>query len=102
MAQTNIGGEIIALDTAGYGSFTANKSVTVRRAPGIHAAISAASDAITVAATASDRVTLRNLVLIGTGAPTASWSVPPVRLQRRRYFQLRVAGPPGRPIPRHR
>lgn len=68
MAQTNAGGEIIALDSAGYGPFTINMSVTVSGAPGIHAAITVSSgNAIGVSAGSSDRVTLRNLVLLGTG-----------------------------------
>ena len=68
MFQTSVGGEIIALDTAGYGPFSINKSVTVSGAPGVHAAITVSTGtAIDIAAGASDRVTLRNLTLIGTG-----------------------------------
>jgi len=69
IAQTNPGGEVIALDSAGYGSFTVSMTLTVSGAPGVHAAITppAGFDAITVNAAASDVVTLRNLVLIGNG-----------------------------------
>ena len=64
LANTADGGEVIALDSAGYGPFTVNQSVTVSGAPGVHAAITASmGDGIGI--TAGD-VTLRNLVLIGT------------------------------------
>src|SRR6476646_11703721 len=60
LANTVSGGEIIALDSAGYGPFTIGQSVTVSGAPGAHAAISATSgDAIAIT---SGLVTLRNLV----------------------------------------
>ena len=67
MGQTNPGGEIVALTTAGYGPFTINQPVTVSGAPGIHAAITATSgDAITINAS-GQLVIVRNLVLIGGG-----------------------------------
>jgi hypothetical protein len=68
IAQTNPGGEVVALDTAGYGPFTVSTAMTISGAPGVHAAITATSgDAITVNAAGTDMVTLRNLMLIGTG-----------------------------------
>jgi hypothetical protein len=68
MSHTNAGGEIIALNTAGYGPFTINKAVTVSGAPGVHAAITVTSGVgIDVIAAGTDHVVLRNLVLIGTG-----------------------------------
>ena len=69
MTQTNPGGEIIALDSAGYGPFTIDKAITVSGAPGVHAAISVSSgNGINVYANASDRVVIRNLVIIGAAA----------------------------------
>jgi len=69
IAQTNPGGEIIALDSAGYGPFTITGTFTVSGAPGVHAAITATSgNGITINAAATDRITVRNLVLIGSGA----------------------------------
>jgi len=68
LAQTNPGGEVIALDSGGYGSFTAAQAVTVSGAPGFHAAITApAGNGITVSAGPADAVFLRNLVIIGAG-----------------------------------
>jgi hypothetical protein len=69
IAVTNPGGEIIALDSAGYGPFTINAPMTVSGAPGVHAAISVTSgEGITVGTPSfSDRVIVRNLVLIGAG-----------------------------------
>jgi hypothetical protein len=64
---TNPGGEVIALDSAGYGPFTVNYALTISGAPGVHAAITAMStDAIDIFGSAGDQVTLRNLVLIGS------------------------------------
>ena len=69
MAQTAPGGEIIAFDSAGFGTLTINQAVSVSGAPGIHAAITAnAGTAISISAAGTDHVTLRNLVLIGNGA----------------------------------
>ena len=64
------GGEIVVLDTAGYGSLTITKSVTVTVPPGVNgfAALSGTPDnsaAITVNAAGTDTVTLRGLVITG-------------------------------------
>lgn len=68
IAQTNASGEIIALDSAGYGPFTISNSMTVGGAPGVHAALTVTgSVGITIAAGSSDSVTIRNLTLIGAG-----------------------------------
>ena len=68
MAQTNSGGEIIALDSAGYGPFTIGQSVTVSGAPGVHAAITVSSgDGISISTGSPAIVIIRNLVLIGAG-----------------------------------
>jgi Right handed beta helix region len=69
IALTNSGGEIIALDSAGYGPFVINVPMTVSGAPGVHAAITVTSgEGIHVQMSSStDRVLIRNLVLIGAG-----------------------------------
>jgi len=65
---TNAGGEIIALDSAGYGTFTIDRSLTVGGAPGVYAAISVPTGTgITITAAATDQIVLRNLVLQGIG-----------------------------------
>jgi Right handed beta helix region len=68
-AQTVVsdGGEIVALDAAGYGPITITKNLTLTSNPGFHAGIAAASgDAVTIA-TAGINVTLRGLNINGTG-----------------------------------
>ena len=68
LSQTNAGGEIIALDSAGYGPFTIDRAIAVSGAPGVHAAISVPLNyGISVAAAPTDRIVIRNLVFIGTG-----------------------------------
>jgi hypothetical protein len=68
IAQTNPGGEIIALDSAGYGPFTVTQSLTISGAPGVHAGLLVTfGDGITINAGASDVVTIRNLVVLGAG-----------------------------------
>lgn len=65
VGQTNPGGEVIAFDSGGFGSFTVSQAVTVSGAPGVHAAVtSGVGNAISVAAAATDAVNLRNLVVL--------------------------------------
>src|ERR1700682_830602 len=68
-AQTVVsdGGEIVALDAAGFGPITITKNVTITANPGFYAGIAAPSgDAVTIA-TASINVILRVLNINGTG-----------------------------------
>lgn len=68
------GGELIALDTAGYGPLTGantiNKSITIAAIPGQTAFVVAAAGtaAFTIAAAAGDTIILRNLNFNGSGA----------------------------------
>lgn len=63
---TNSGGEVIALDSGGYGAFTVDRAVTVRPVPGAYAGLAAASFAgVNVAAGPNDNVILRGLTIIG-------------------------------------
>jgi hypothetical protein len=65
---TGARGEIVALDSAGYGGFVIDREITVQGAPGVHAAISVPLNVgIDVVAQASDHVVIRNIVLLGTG-----------------------------------
>ena len=67
-AVVDAGGEIVALDAAGYGAITITKSVTITANAGFYAGIAASTgNAITIATPDVD-VTLRGLNLNGIGA----------------------------------
>lgn len=69
IAQTNAGGEVIVLDSGGYGSVTITKSVSIISPPGVYAGISAFSyPGVTIAAGSTDSVTLRGLFINRQGA----------------------------------
>src|SRR5436309_2080842 len=60
---TNAGGEMVVLDSAGYGPFTIGKAISIS-AEGVEAAITATTtDAITINAGPSDVVNLRSLTI---------------------------------------
>jgi CSLREA domain-containing protein len=62
------GGEVIALNSGGFGPVTINKSVAILAPQGISAGITATSgNAITVAATFADVVTIRGLAINALG-----------------------------------
>ena len=62
LAHTNAGGEVIAIDSGGYGAFTISQSVSVIGAPGVHAALTVTGgDGIDVAAGLGDNVKIRGL-----------------------------------------
>jgi hypothetical protein len=65
--QVDPRGEVVALDSAGYGRFTADKSLTVVSAPGVFAGVAADINqtAITVTGAATDTVVLRGITLRG-------------------------------------
>lgn len=68
LTKTSSGGEIVALDAAGYGAVTIDRSVTITANPGFYAGISAsAGNAVTIN-TASVDVVLRGLNINGIGA----------------------------------
>jgi len=66
---TDPNGEIIVLDSAGYGPVTVTKGVSIVAPPGVYAGISVFSglDGVTVNAGASDKVVLRGLSINGQG-----------------------------------
>jgi hypothetical protein len=67
IAQTNAGGEVVVLDSAGYGPVTIAKPVSLIAPPGIYAGISVASgDGITIDAMGAT-VVLRGLAINGIG-----------------------------------
>lgn len=66
ITQVSAGGEIIVLETGGYGPVTINKAVTINAPDGIIAFVHPPSgDAITINAGATDTVILRGLTLNG-------------------------------------
>jgi hypothetical protein len=67
IAQTSPGGEIAALDTAGYGAVTITQAVSIVNEEGVEAGITVTSgDGITINAGLNDVVNLRGLTLVGT------------------------------------
>jgi len=71
IGKTNPGGEVVALDSAGYGTVTISGAITLAGPPGVQASITASvGRAVTVGAGASDRVVLRGLDISTTGTAT--------------------------------
>jgi hypothetical protein len=67
LGKVDAGGEVVALDAAGYGAVFINKSVTITTNPGYYAGISAASgDAINIEGSDA-HVVLRGLNINGVG-----------------------------------
>jgi hypothetical protein len=61
------GGEVVVLDSGGYGTFTASKAVSVEAPAGVYAGVTATSgDGIVVSAGATDIVVLRGLTIYGS------------------------------------
>jgi hypothetical protein len=67
MTVVNAGGEIVALDAAGYGPVTIDKSVTITANPGFYAGIAAATGNAVTIATGGVGVVLRGLNITSTG-----------------------------------
>jgi hypothetical protein len=63
ISQTNPGGEVVALDSAGYGLLVITKAVTVQAPPGVYAA----TPGVTIAAGTRDVVVLRGLAVVNSG-----------------------------------
>jgi hypothetical protein len=71
LAQTDPAGEIVALDSAGYGPVTIGKSVAIVAPPGVHAGVTAGSgqSGIVIDGSGID-VTLRGLAINGQASST--------------------------------
>ena len=63
IAQTDVGGEVIALDSGGYGVVTINQPVSLIAPSGVYAGITSSGGNGVTVATVSGRVVLRNLTL---------------------------------------
>ena len=67
LGVTAAGGEVIALNSGGYGPFTVTQSATIVAPPGVYAGIVVASGAGVTVNGAGITVTLRGLTINGTG-----------------------------------
>ena len=72
LVQTNPGGEIIVLDSAGYGPVTIDKSVSIIAPAGIYAGVTAGSGNGIVVNAPGGNVILRGLEINGLGTSTGS------------------------------
>jgi hypothetical protein len=69
ISQTNAGGEVYAVDSAGYGAFTITKAISIVAPQGVTAGITVFSgDGITINAGASETVILRGLTINNQGS----------------------------------
>lgn len=77
IAQTSAGGEVLVLDSAGYGSVTISTSVSIIAPLGIYAGVTvpAGTNGITVNAGISDTVVLRGLVINGPGTGPVNYGI---------------------------
>jgi len=72
LPATNSGGEILALDSAGYGAVTIDRSVSITGPNGIYAGITVSSGNGVTIATPGVGVVLKGLTINGVGAPVGS------------------------------
>src|SRR5436190_20308053 len=68
LSKTTSGGEVVALDAAGYGAVTISLPVTITANPGFYAGISASTGNAVTVATSAGPVILRGLNINGVGA----------------------------------
>jgi hypothetical protein len=67
ISKTAAGGEINALDPAGYGAVTITKAITIDGGGNLSSVLVAGTNGIVINAGATDRVILRNLEINGSG-----------------------------------
>ena len=65
ITQTNAKGEIVAIDSSGYGPVTITKSISLIAPKGVHAGISPSSGNAITSTRARDKVVIKNLYLNG-------------------------------------
>jgi hypothetical protein len=69
LTQTSVGGEVVVLDSAGYGAFSITQAVSITAPPGVYAGISVFfGDGIDINAGPSDTVILRGLTINNQGS----------------------------------
>jgi hypothetical protein len=69
LSQTIAGGEVVAIDSAGFGAVFINQSITLVAPPGVYAGVSvfSAGIGVNIAAGAADAIVLRGLVINSVG-----------------------------------
>jgi len=67
ITQTNAGGEIVALDAAGYGTLVINKAITIVSTAGAFIAVPSGGTGITITAGPNDDVDIAGLIIDGNG-----------------------------------
>src|SRR5438128_10310549 len=67
LAQTSVGGEVIALTSAGYGVFSISQAVSIEAAPGVYAGITAPPSitAVVIDQSGGGMIVVRGLSIIG-------------------------------------
>ncbi|MEO8674873.1 MAG: right-handed parallel beta-helix repeat-containing protein [Casimicrobiaceae bacterium] len=70
IAQTTAGGEVVVLDSAGYGPVTIAQAVSIIAPPGIYAGVSVLTGIGVTVNPGSGKVTLRGLTINGLGGTT--------------------------------
>lgn len=75
LAQTNSGGELIILDSAGYGPLVVNKSVSITAPEGVYGGVTVPNGGIGVSIANNLKVTLRGLAINGAGVGATGISV---------------------------
>ena len=76
IAKTNSGGEVIALQSGGYGAFTIDRPISIIAPLGIHAGIATSSgNAVTVNAGTFAQVVIRGLSLNGLGTASSGIAI---------------------------
>ena len=76
LAQTSSDGEIIILDSAGYGPLVVNKSVSITAPAGVYGGVTVPNGGVGVTIGNNLKVTLRGLAINGAGAGATGISVP--------------------------
>ena len=98
LAKTDPGGEIVALDSGGFGTVAINKAVALIAPPGIHAGITVPTgnnDGITIAAGATDDVVVRGLAINGTPPTCCSAGIRFLSGRALHVENVVVSGIPG-------
>lgn len=75
IGQTAAGGEISVMDPGGYGQVTINKAITINGEGTLASILAGSGSGIVVSAGATDKVILRNIMIIGAGGGSAGITI---------------------------